>query len=65
VGAIVKFYRDLIDTYEAHPKGERFDLVPWKGRLASIQAGRDQQRSRGTQALLDEARIPVSAIRRL
>ena len=64
VGAIVKFYRDLIDTYEAHPKGERFDLVPWKGRLAAIQPGRDAQRGRGTRALLAEGRIPVAAIRR-
>jgi hypothetical protein len=33
-------------------------------RLASIQAGRDRQRTKGTRALLAEARIPVSAIRR-
>jgi putative protease len=64
VGAIVRFYRDLIDAYEAHPKRDRFNLEPWSARLATIQAGRDQQRSKGTQALLAEARIPVSAIRR-
>ena len=63
VGAIVKFYRDLINVYEAHPKDERFDLEPWKRRLAMIQADRDVQRSKGTQALLEEARIPVGAIR--
>ncbi len=63
VGAIVKFYRDLIDVYQARPKGEQFDLLPWKARLASIQADRDTQRSSGTRALLDEARIPVGAIR--
>jgi putative protease len=64
VGAIVRFYRDLIDAYEARPMRERFDLDPWKVRLASIQAGRDRQRTKGTRALLAEARIPVSAIRR-
>ncbi len=63
VGAIVKFYRDLIDTYEAHPKNEQFDLKPWKARLAMVQANRDTQRSKGTQALLAEARLPVAAIR--
>jgi putative protease len=62
VGSIVKFYRDLIDTYEAHPTCERFDLMPWKARLAGIWADRDRQRSTGTQALLAEARIPVSTI---
>ena len=63
VGAIVKFYRDLIDAYEGHPNGERFDVEPWKRRLAMIQADRDAQRGKGTQALLEEARIPVGAIR--
>ena len=63
VGAIVEFYRDLIDAYEARPKGEPFDLTPWRARLATIQASRDTQRSKGTQALLAEARIPVAAIR--
>ncbi len=63
VGAIVKFYRDLIDTYEAHPKNEQFDLKPWKARLAMVQADRDTQRSKGTQVLLAEARLPVAAIR--
>ncbi len=63
VGAIVKFYRDLINAYEARPKGEPFDLTLWKARLAMIQADRDAQRSKGTQALLAEARIPLAAIR--
>jgi putative protease len=64
VGSIVKFYRDLIDACEARPTGERFDLAPWKVRLGTIQAGRDEQRGRGTRALLAEARVPVSDIRR-
>jgi putative protease len=64
VGVIVKFYRDLIDACEASPKGERFDLAPWKARLTPIETGRDKQRGKGTQALLAEARIPVAAIRR-
>ncbi len=63
VGAIVKFYRDLIDAYEACPKDEWFDLEPWKARLAAIQGDRDSQRGKGTHALLAEARIPVAAIR--
>jgi putative protease len=64
VRTIVKFYRDLIDACEASPRGDRFDLAPWKARLAPIQAGRDVQRGNGTRALLAEARIPVAAIRR-
>ncbi|MGH7370179.1 MAG: peptidase U32 family protein [Candidatus Methylomirabilaceae bacterium] len=64
VGIIVRFYRELIDACEASPKGQRFDLAPWKARLAPIQGGRDEQRGKGTQALLEEARIPVAAIRR-
>ena len=56
VGQMVKFYRDLIDAYLAHPKGEPFDLHPWHARLASIQAARDDQRTKGTLALLAEAR---------
>ncbi|MBI3989183.1 MAG: U32 family peptidase [candidate division NC10 bacterium] len=56
VGQMVRFYRDLIDAYEAHPKTEPFDLASWRARLAAIQVGRDEQRTRGTFALLAEAR---------
>jgi putative protease len=59
VGAIVKFYRDLIDACEAQPDPATFDTVPWEARLAAIRADRDLQRARGTKALLAEARLPV------
>ncbi len=56
VGQMVRFYRDLIDAYEAHPKTEPFNLTPWRTRLVSIQTWRDEQRTTGTLALLREAR---------
>ncbi|MFZ0699662.1 MAG: peptidase U32 family protein [Thermoplasmata archaeon] len=61
VSDIVRFYRDLIDAYRAHPKGEPFDLVPWQERLAPIQQGRDADRTRMTLTLLADARAPVGA----
>jgi putative protease len=60
VERMVRFYRDLIDTYLASPKGA-FDLSPWQSRLAAIQAQRDTARSDGTRLLLAEARQPVPA----
>jgi hypothetical protein len=60
---MVRFYRDLIDTYVAFPKGEPFNLAPWRSRLAAIQAERDTSRSDGTRMLLAEARQPVPAPR--
>lgn len=60
VGEIVKFYRELIDAYEAHPKDKAFDLTPWRTRLASIQAARDASRTNMTLTLLNEARQPVA-----
>ncbi len=57
----MRFYRDLIDAYRAHPKGEPFDLVPWQERLAPIQQGRDADRTRMTLTLLADARAPVGA----
>jgi putative protease len=63
VGAIVRFYRELVDAYQAWPKDERFDLEPWKARLITIQADRDAQRGTGTRILLEEARTRVAAIR--
>jgi putative protease len=61
VAKIVRFYRELIDTYLAHPKGDPFDLGEWHSRLISIQSARDQARTRTTQSLLAEARLPVLA----
>jgi hypothetical protein len=61
---MVRFYRDLIDTYLASSKGagtSPFDLSPWQSRLAAIQAQRDTARSDGTRLLLIEARQPVPA----
>jgi hypothetical protein len=59
VGKIVKFYRELIDAYLAHPKEESFDLTEWQAQLMAIQSPRDAARTRTTQALLAEARQPV------
>lgn len=61
VGEIVRFYRRLIDGYLAHPKGQAFDLAPWRATLAGIEAGRNAARARTTQMLLIEARQPVPA----
>ena len=61
VEQMVRFYRDLIDTYVAAPKGRPFDLSPWQSRLDAIQSGRDAARSEGTRLLLIEARQPVPA----
>jgi hypothetical protein len=58
---MVRFYRDLIDTYVAFPNDQPFDLSPWQSRLAAIQAQRDMARSDGTRLLLIEARQPVPA----
>lgn len=59
VASIVRFYRELIDTYLAKPAGQPFDLTPWRSRLEAIQAERDSKRSGMTLALLNEARQPV------
>lgn len=61
VEGMVRFYREMIDAYLAHPKGLPFDLVPWGTRLASIEAERNDARSDGTRLLLIEARQPVPA----
>jgi putative protease len=61
VGEIVRFYRRLIDGYLAHPKGQAFDLAPWRATLAGIEAERNATRARTTQMLLIEARQPVPA----
>lgn len=59
VGSIVRFYRELIDTYLAKPAKQPFDLTSWSSRLEAIQAERDSKRSGMTLALLNEARQPV------
>jgi len=59
VASIVRFYRELIDTYLAKPAERPFDLTPWRSRLEAIQAERDRKRSGMTLALLNEARQPV------
>jgi hypothetical protein len=48
VGRIVRFYRELIDTYAVNTLGEPFDLSPWKARLTTIETERDRQRYAGT-----------------
>jgi len=59
VAGIVRFYRELIDTYVAKPAEQPFDLAPWRMRLEAIQAERDSKRSNMTLVLLNEARQPV------
>ncbi len=61
VGEMVRFYRELIHSYLAHPKGRPFDIAPWRTRLADIEADRNAARSEGTGLLLIEARQPASA----
>jgi len=61
VAGIVRFYRNLIDSYLAHPKGQPFDLVPWRSTLAAIEAERNAARGETTRLLLIEARQPVPA----
>jgi putative protease len=60
VGAITRFYRELIDALTAGPRPEPFDLAPWHARLRAIETARDVARSEGTRLLLLEARQPVS-----
>jgi putative protease len=61
VGEMVRFYRELINAYLAHPKGQPFDIASWRSRLAGIEADRNAARAEGTQLLLIEARQPVPA----
>jgi putative protease len=59
VAEIVKFYRGLIDGYLAHPKGQPFELAPWRATLAGIEGERNAARGQTTRLLLIEARQPV------
>ncbi len=61
VAEIVGFYRDLIDRYATHPKGQPFDLAPWRAALARIEGERNAARGETTRLLLIEARQPVPA----
>lgn len=61
VAEMVRFYRELIDSYLAHPKGQPFDVMSWRARLRAIEADRNAARSEGTRLLLIEARQPVPA----
>jgi putative protease len=60
VGAMVRFYRDLIDALAAPGRSEPFDLAPWRARLDAIETARDTARGEGTRQLLVEARQPVA-----
>ncbi len=62
VGEMVRFYRELIDRYMAHPKGQPFDITRWRARLAAIEAQRNTARGEGTRLLLIEARQPVPTV---
>lgn len=53
VARIVRFYRELVDTYLAAP--DMWRLEPWAIRLAEIEAQRDAQRNQMTAALWQEA----------
>jgi U32 family peptidase len=59
VAHIVRFYRELIDAYNAKAAEQPFDLAPWRSHLEAIQAERDAKRSNMTLMLLNEARQPV------
>lgn len=59
VEQIVRFYRELIDAYNAKPQQQPFDVTPWRSRLEAIQAERDTKRASMTLTLLNEARQPV------
>jgi putative protease len=59
VAEIVRFYRELIDAYNAKPQQQPFDVTPWRSRLEAIQAERDTKRTSMTLTLLAEARQPV------
>jgi putative protease len=59
VGAMLRFYRDLIDACLARPVGAPLDLAPWRERLVSIETSRDLARAEGTRRLLLEAGQPA------
>lgn len=56
VGAIVKFYREMIDEYLADRQA--FSLPYWKSRLDELRVQRDGERSERTMALFRECLAP-------
>ncbi len=56
-GHITRFYRELIDTYQAQP--EDFDMAPWRARLARLIPARDTARAVRTSELLQMAAVPA------
>ena len=57
VGRMVRFYRDLIDTYLRN-RGS-FRMESWKERMAGIVAARDSERREKTAALISESGLPA------
>lgn len=53
VGEMVRFYRGLIDAYEADPSSFRMD--DWKERMGRIVAARDAERREKTASLISES----------
>jgi putative protease len=56
VGRMVRFYRDLIDSYLRDRSS--FRMEPWKERMAEIVASRDSERREKTAALISESGLP-------
>lgn len=57
VGEMVRFYRGLIDGYEADRSSFRMD--DWKERMARIVAARDIERREKTDSLISESGHPA------
>ncbi len=57
VGRMVRFYRDLIDSYLRDRSS--FRMEAWKERMAGIIAARDGERREKTTALISESALPT------
>ena len=57
VGGMVRFYRELIDSYVRDRASFRMDA--WKERMAGIVAARDAERREKTADLIAESGIPA------
>ena len=57
VGRMVRFYRDLIDSYLRDRSS--FRMEAWKERMAGIIAARDGERREKTTALISESVLPT------
>ena len=57
VGRMVRFYRDLIDSYLRDRSS--FRMEPWKERMAEIVSARDSERRDKTAALISESGLPA------